>query len=205
MALPPSLRWSLAAAIACSALLAPPSAYGAWIERPYTSPTLTRYLQVAERHWGVPAPTCTGEHGAPVGVIVALYNDPDPDVVAAAEQPGCRIWLDRDFWPRPASKRDCVTIVHEWGHLLGHGHANDPNSLMFTYPTGGAPGCEFVNRRVRAHARERLARKRARARRMARRCGGGRRGALGSLRNRTYPRRSWVSGVRSPAKRSCAT
>jgi hypothetical protein len=204
MALPPSIRRSLAAAIACSALLAPASAR-AQDEQPYSSPTLTRYLQIAERHWAVPAPTCVGEDAAPVGVNVVLYDDPDPEVVAAAERPGCRIWLDRDFWPRPASRRDCITIVHEWGHLLGHGHSSDPGSLMFAFPTGGAPGCDFFDQRDRARARVRLARKRAKARRSARRCGDGPRGALGRLRNRTYPRDSWSSEALSPAKRSCAT
>ena len=207
MALPPSIRWSVVAVIACSALLAPAVAR-AEEEQPYGSPTLTRYLQIAERHWAVPAPTCVGEDGSAVGVNVVLYDDPDPDVVAAAEQPGCRIWLDRDFWPRPASERDCITIVHEWGHLLGYGHSKDPDSLMFSYPTGGAPGCAFLGRRERARARparrRAKAHRRARARRAARSCGE-RRVRLRGLRNRTHPRDSWSNAVRSPAKRACAT
>jgi hypothetical protein len=197
MALPPSIRWSFAAAIACSALLAPVPARAEF--EPYSSPTLTRYLQIAERHWAVPAPTCLREDGSTVGVNVVLYDDPHPGVVAAAEQPGCRIWLDRDFWPRPPSERDCITIVHEWGHLLGHGHSSNPRSLMHAYPTGGAPACEFFDRRERARDR---ARKRAKARRAARRC---RRQATRRLSRRTQTHDTWSSEVRSRAKRACVT
>jgi matrixin len=164
MALPPSVSRPIAAATALAALLVPAAAARADHGEPFSNPTLTRYLKIAERHWAVAAPTCTAADGQPLGVHAVLYDEPDPSVVASAEQPGCRIWLDRDWWPRPPSERDCITIVHEWGHLLGYGHSSDPNSLMASYPTGGAPECAFFGHRA-TRARSDAARKRSAARR----------------------------------------
>lgn len=192
MALPPSIRRPLAAAIALAALLVPATAQ-AEEDQPYTNPTIARYMQIAERHWAIPAPSCTDEHGATVGPNTVLYDEPEPGVVAAAEQPGCRIWLDRDYWPAAPSEEDCVTIVHEWGHLLGYGHSRNPNSIMYSYPTGGAPECAFFGDRAKAR-RARLARKRAGARRKAAR--GARHGALRGFHNRTWPHDSWSSEAR---------
>ena len=148
MARRPSVRTLLAAAIAVVALLAPAATASADHGTTITSPTVARYLQIAERHWAVPAPTCTADDGSIIGVHAVLYDNPERGVVASAEQPGCRIWLDEDWWPAAPSERDCVTIVHEWGHLLGYGHSGNERSLMFSYPTGGAPECAFFARRA---------------------------------------------------------
>ncbi|MGH2762030.1 MAG: hypothetical protein ACRDLD_05555, partial [Thermoleophilaceae bacterium] len=99
--------------------------------------TLAAYLTVAEAHWGAAPGPCVGADGAPVALHATLFDDPDPRVSARAEQPGCRLWLDRDFWPAPPSVRGCVEIAHEWGHLLGHGHTAE--GLMAGDARGAVP------------------------------------------------------------------
>lgn len=115
---------------------------------PYRSATLTRYLQVAQAQWGRPAPACPGRGNSVVGVHAVLFDSPDPEVSAVAEMPGCRIWLDRDFWPAPNDAIDCTIIAHEWGHLLGYGHSEIPQSLMYATPELGAPGCGVFGQAV---------------------------------------------------------
>jgi hypothetical protein len=119
--------------------------------------SLSSYLRVAERHWGAGPPPCVGLRGEPVHVHAALFDDPDPFVTARAEQPGCRIWLDRDWWPAPPSRRHCVEVVHEWGHLLGHGHVE--HGLMSAEAHGAVPGCEAFRRARRRPARAAAARR----------------------------------------------
>jgi hypothetical protein len=122
--------------------------------------TLSAYLAVAELHWGAAPAPCVGALSDPVHVHAALFDDPDPLVAARAEQPGCRIWLDRDWWPGPRSRRRCVEVVHEWGHLLGHGHTE--HGLMSAEAGGAVPGCAAFRqarpRPVRAAAARRVRR-----------------------------------------------
>jgi hypothetical protein len=101
--------------------------------------TISSYFRVAERHWGAAPAPCVGVHGEQVLVHAALFDDPDPLIIGRAELPGCRIWLDRDWWPAPPSRRRCLEIVHEWGHLLGHAHAE--RGLMSPDARGVVPGC----------------------------------------------------------------
>lgn len=142
---------------------------------PYESESLSAYLEIAEAHWSVPAPTCTGDDGEPIQLHAVLYDNPDPGVSASAEMPGCRLWLDRSFWPSKANEIDCTIITHEWGHLLGHDHTGDESDLMYEEPVTGAPGCRVfqahprVGRSVTARRLEKrqtaeTARKRSRAR-----------------------------------------
>jgi hypothetical protein len=135
-------------ALACVLALATPAVARADHGKPYTNRTLAQYLEIAEAHWGAPAPTCTAADGQVIPVHVALFDNPDPKVTATAEQPGCRIWLDRDWWPAPASRIDCTIIAHEWGHLLGRAHSHDQNDLMFPEPLSGAPGCWVFTPRI---------------------------------------------------------
>jgi hypothetical protein len=134
----------LLALLGALVFLAPAAAARADQGQPFSDPVLDRYLGIAAAQWGGPAPTCTQPDGTVTGVQTLLYDDPDPNVAARAEMPGCRIFLDRDYWPAPASRIDCTVIVHEWGHLLGHPHSSDPNNIMAETPVMGAPGCTFV-------------------------------------------------------------
>jgi hypothetical protein len=153
---------SLAVLLAAAALVAPAAARADG-GQPFADPVLDRYLQVATEHWGTPPPTC---------LAVYSFDDPDPSVASRAEQPGCTMWLDRDYFRAPlrASTSDCAVVVHEMGHLLGHAHSSDPTDMMYpTAPPDGAPGCARFDGRARQARADRAAKRRKARRRAARR------------------------------------
>lgn len=99
-------------------------------------PQVDAWLNVARATWGQ-SPEC------PEGVrIDRAERLAGAGTWAAAELPGCHISLDPDFYPAPAAwaatargRRQwavqmCNVVVHEWGHLLGHGHSSDAHDLM---------------------------------------------------------------------------
>jgi hypothetical protein len=169
----PRIVRQLIAAFALACGLAAPTVAHADHGEPYKNRDLETYLEIAQAHWDAAAPTCPGPAGERIPPHAVLYDNPNPDVVATAEQPGCRIWLDRDFWPAPPSRFACTIIAHEWGHLLGHGHSRDEHDLMHAQPFEGAPGCSLFDPRVRlgtgvTHSSERTRRRRPRAGRVGR-------------------------------------
>jgi hypothetical protein len=98
---------------------------------PATDPLISHFLDLARAHWGT-GPNCP----AGIGLVRAQWL-PDPGVWAAAQQGGCTIAFDPDFYPAPAGydvnwwqAAMCSVVAHEYGHLLGYAHASDPNDLM---------------------------------------------------------------------------
>ena len=81
------IRTYIHALVLACALAAGPAATTASADHgtPYESPTLTRYLQIAEAQWGAPAPTCPGRGGETIQVHAILFDDPHPGRVG-----GCR-------------------------------------------------------------------------------------------------------------------
>ena len=130
----------LIALFAFAMALTAPAAARADHGQPFSDPDVEAYLEIARDHWGMTPSACD--------VHVVLHDNPNPDVVATAEQPGCRMWLDRDWWPAPASRMACTIIAHEWGHLLGFGHSADRGDLMYAEPLAGAPGCSLYEPRI---------------------------------------------------------
>lgn len=129
--------------------------------RPILDETLAAYLGAAATHWGGQAPSCETDSGPPIQVHAVMFDDPDPTVAARAEQPGCRIWLDRDHWPQRPSEQGCVAILHEWGHLLGQGHSRDRRGLMWPWPQTGPRGCAAFGSAPRDSARAAMKARRA--------------------------------------------
>jgi hypothetical protein len=154
-----TLRLRRIAPLAIAALLAVLAAQPARADhgRALIDESVSSYLRIAERHWGAAPAPCVGVQGEQVLVHAAMFDDPDPLVIGRAEQPGCRIWLDRDWWPGPPSRQRCLEIVHEWGHLLGRAHVE--RGLMSPDARGVVPECNAFRPPKRRPPRAAAARK----------------------------------------------
>jgi hypothetical protein len=142
-----SLQRSVARATALPALalcLCMPSPAAADHGTALLDERLAGYMSIAQTHWGGPIPTCVARGATVIAVHAVLYDDADPDVAARADQPGCRIWLDRSSWREMRPVEACMIVVHEWGHLLGLGHSHDPLDLMAAMPLRPPRGCRRV-------------------------------------------------------------
>lgn len=110
---------------------------------PEDGPAVGRALDLAAQQWGVRA--CRGE-------IDVLWENLGARTNARAA------WVtDRDRWADPAAYSDCeidlstaaswdwpklcTVIVHEVGHLAGHGHSEDPFDVMFGEYVLPLPAC----------------------------------------------------------------
>ncbi|MCA1571252.1 MAG: hypothetical protein LC798_13215 [Chloroflexi bacterium] len=123
----------------------------------------TDHLNRAAAYWGA----------APVCEAIEFVHDPGMRWADAYAE-GCRITVTDAYLASPRIDQ-CRLIVHEWGHLLGHGHdfTADPAQVMpYRYrPDGGvyvnlAPACEATS--VAASYITMLAEARARYRRWVR-------------------------------------
>ena len=136
----------LAVALSAVALLLPVAAradHGV----PLLDDGLATYFGIAQAHWGGPLPGCVANGVTVIPVHAVLYDDPVASVAARADQPGCRLWLDRSHWREMAPVEACTIVVHEWGHLVGLGHSHDPLDLMAEFPYRAPPGCTSLDRR----------------------------------------------------------
>jgi hypothetical protein len=110
-------------------------------------------VQVGEQVWGTPA--CGQPHvevSTPTEYKAAHPSAEFGDSVplAWADETRCVIVLNRDYARlsiKTAVKR-CHVIVHEWGHLTGHEHSENPRSVMYGDDVV-TEGRERVGRRVR--------------------------------------------------------
>ena len=140
----------LLCATAVVAALAGPTTAGA--ARPLakagaTPAPLALALEVAHRHWGATA--CQGRVTVKTrqALLAGLGRDTDAWVTfgsalgannlaaPAAGYTACTIALTRARWPTRASMNAdwdmlCMTITHEYGHLLGHAHETKTGSIM---------------------------------------------------------------------------
>ena len=164
MALRRAARCALALCALAGAL---PAAAQANHGTTFLDETLATYMAIGQAHWGGPMPTCVVGGATVVAPHAVLYDDPDPSVAARADQPGCRIWLDRSSWREMRPVEACMVVVHEWGHLLGNGHSVDPFDLMAEVPARAPRACRGMEGAAR-HARASAAR-RCSPRRVARR------------------------------------
>ncbi len=135
-------------------------------------------LAIAERRFG---PACSGG-------ISATWN---PFEVDYAGSPGARAWartfveqcridFNLGLWRDPSWRAAiydppwlCTLVVHEYGHLAGHGHSDDPADVMYPLIDRVYVGCKGATARAALRG-TRLRAKASRSRRRARDCAGAR-------------------------------
>lgn len=151
MALQRSALWAVALTAVALAL---PASAQADHGTPLLDDGLANYFAAAQHHWGGPLPSCVANGTTVIPVHAVLYTDRDASVAARADQPGCRLSLDRSLWRSMGRVEACTVVVHEWGHLLGYGHVEDPRSLMAEFPAQPPAKCARMRRgTARASAR----------------------------------------------------
>jgi hypothetical protein len=132
-----ALLSALVGAAGASAADSPVDVFG-----PATAPeTLAREIAVA--YWGVDP--CGGQ-------VTIVWTDQDPDLNATAvwgnavgdytdalSNDQCQIRFNPEVaftWPK-----FCTVMVHEYGHLAGHDHSDDPRDVMYPLYMGPIGVC----------------------------------------------------------------
>jgi Matrixin len=71
--------------------------------------------------------------GTPVCGVPAIERATfaDPAVMAGADPESCRILLNRRWADEMPRAMRCTLVFHEFGHLAGREHSDDPDSIMY--------------------------------------------------------------------------
>lgn len=89
-------------------------------------------IRVAQATWGIPA--CGNPHVEAVTPAQYMREHEEISIdgqpLAWADEKRCVIVINPTWKIYTATKR-CHVIVHEWGHLAGRGHSDNPRSVMY--------------------------------------------------------------------------
>jgi hypothetical protein len=138
-------------AAAAVTLLAAPTAAAATTpaqQWPVGGPAMQQARQIAVAHWGMNP--CKGDvtiswARLPVEEnATSMWVNPFQDYYDAKDNTLCGVEFNvRQDWDWP---KLCTVFVHEFGHLAGNPHSDDPNDVMYAYYTGNnVPECEAVS------------------------------------------------------------
>jgi len=144
------LRKLLLAAAAVTLLAAPTAAAATTPAQqwPVGGPAMQQARQIAVAHWGMNP--CEGDvtiswASLPVQEnATSTWVNPFQDYYDAKDNTLCTVAFNvRQDWDWP---KLCTVFVHEFGHLAGNPHSDDPNDVMYAYYTGNnVPECEAVS------------------------------------------------------------
>ena len=131
-------RWLTLAVLVLTLMTAAPASAG--LDDPLLPPPDGyTYLRIAERYWRI-TPSCGR---------VFFYNTwaLESKTVAMADSDGCWInWDQHNRW-QPTAYGWCLTVVHEYGHLIGREHTfNSKRYIMYGAGPWDAnvPGCNYL-------------------------------------------------------------
>lgn len=130
-------------------MVSPATAAGATAARPAARPTspIALATSIAESYWGVvpchghiniivdqPIPTLL-QHDSDAWVTFGSSLGANNPAAPAATYTNCTVALGNHRWPTAASMTQdwdmlCMTMTHEFGHLLGHVHNTAPGNVM---------------------------------------------------------------------------
>jgi hypothetical protein len=150
-------RRTLLLAMATTLLVAAPTAsasLSAAQRWPVDGPAMQQARQIAIAHWGMSP--CNGDvpvawaRLAPDENGRATWTNPFHDYGDPAGNTRCSVALNtaQDWtWPKL-----CTVLTHEFGHLAGNSHSDDPDNVMYAYYTGtnvpcGIPGAHCASAR----------------------------------------------------------
>jgi Matrixin len=145
------LRLLVPAAIAACMLIAVPAA-GAQAQAPAAKvsgaaaarePRLATMAQQAARYWNDGLTRCTAGVQIELGTAATA---PGAGAWAWAEVGGCKLWVNtsnRKAWPLRDGNLEpwCNVITHEYGHLRGLEHVDDPHDIMHAIVPMANPRC----------------------------------------------------------------
>jgi hypothetical protein len=109
--------------------------------------------QLADRHWGLDP--CGGDVTITWGKLppqqnaVSTWLNPHEDYGDPANNTQCSVTFNtKQDWDWP---KFCTIAIHEFGHLAGNPHSDDPDDVMFAYYAGtNAPECRASPAAARA-------------------------------------------------------